>query len=183
MCIASQATYLHWALLLLHPLQVVMYDSMWGILKVLEYLIIDMAILLLCFLAVIWRYHASLTFQLRLEISHNCLEIIYIYIDMYSQQQNKGYPKGFYVPISKLHCILSVPNLLAYNNLWLCYGQVNSVRLKYSVASKWASKILWRYRLFCCWLYHLVLTVCQSCSSLYQAPRVSFFCRILVLLN
>ena len=42
-----------------------------------------------------------------------------------------GTPKGLYLPISKLHSILDVANLLAYNNLWLCYyGQVNSFRLK-----------------------------------------------------
>ena len=51
---------------------------------------------------------------------------------MYSQQQNIWYPpEGFYLPISKLHSILALANLLAYNNLWLCYyGQVNSLRLK-----------------------------------------------------
>ena len=45
---------------------------------------------------------------------------------------------------SKLHLILAGANLLAHNNKWLCYyGQVNSVRLKWSVASKWVSKTLW----------------------------------------
>ena len=29
------------------------------------------------------------------------------------------------------------------------YGQVNSLRLKSSVASKWASKHLWGFHLFC----------------------------------
>ena len=49
-------------------------------------------------------------------------------------------PKGVYLSISKLHSILAAVNLLAHNNLWLCYyGQVNSLRLKSSVASKWAS--------------------------------------------
>ena len=39
--------------------------------------------------------------------------------------------KGFYLTIFKLHSFLAVGNLLAYNNLWLCYYvQVNSVRLK-----------------------------------------------------
>ena len=28
-------------------------------------------------------------------------------------------PKGVYLPISKLHSILAVANLLAHNNLWL----------------------------------------------------------------
>ena len=30
-----------------------------------------------------------------------------------------GTPKGVYMPISKLHSILAVANLLAYNNVWL----------------------------------------------------------------
>ena len=37
------------------------------------------------------------------------------------------------------------------NKFDLCYyGQVNSLRLKSSVASKWAIKHLWGYHLFCC---------------------------------
>ena len=41
--------------------------------------------------------------------------------------------------------------LLAHNNIMInYYGQVNSVRLKSSVASKWARKYLWGYHLFCC---------------------------------
>ena len=56
-----------------------------------------------------------------------------------------GTPKGVYLPISKLlHSIFVVANLLAHNNLWLCYyEQVNSQRLKQNVASKWESKHLW----------------------------------------
>ena len=35
--------------------------------------------------------------------------------------------KGVYLPISKLHSILAVANLLGHNNIWLCYyGQVNT---------------------------------------------------------
>ena len=57
--------------------------------------------------------------------------------------------EGVNLPISKLHSILAVANLLAHNNLWLCkYMQVNSLRLKLSVASKWASKHLREYHLF-----------------------------------
>ena len=42
-----------------------------------------------------------------------------------------GTPKGVYLPFPKLHSIFAVANLLAHNNLWLCfYVQVNSVRLK-----------------------------------------------------
>ena len=59
----------------------------------------------------------------------------------YHQQQNKWYPQRFYVPISKLDSILAIPNLLVHNNLTKSYDvQVNSLRLKSSVASKWASK-------------------------------------------
>ena len=71
---------------------------------------------------------------------------------MYHQQQNKWYPQCAYLPISKLHSILAVANLLALNNLWLCcYGQVNSLQLKSSVASKWVSKHILGggYHLFC----------------------------------
>ena len=35
------------------------------------------------------------------------------------QQQNKWYPNGYYLPISKLHSILAVEKLLVHNNLWL----------------------------------------------------------------
>ena len=53
-------------------------------------------------------------------------------------------PKCVGLPVSKLHSILAVANLLAQNNKTICYyGQVNSLRLKSSVTSKWASKQLW----------------------------------------
>ena len=62
----------------------------------------------------------------------------------YHQQQNKWYPKGVYLPISKLHFISDVANLLAHNNITIRYhGQVNWLRLKSSVASKWENKHLW----------------------------------------
>ena len=52
--------------------------------------------------------------------------------------------KCVYLPISKLHAKLAVANLLAHNNITISYYmQVNSLRLKSSVASKWASKHLW----------------------------------------
>ena len=46
---------------------------------------------------------------------------------MYYQQQNKWYPKYFYLPILKLHLILAVVNLLAHNNKsQICYcGQIS----------------------------------------------------------
>ena len=38
-------------------------------------------------------------------------------------------PKDVYFPISKLQTILAVPNLLARNNIWLCYYvRVNLLR-------------------------------------------------------
>ena len=36
---------------------------------------------------------------------------------MYYHQQNKCYPKGIYVPISKLHSILAKTNLLIHNKI------------------------------------------------------------------
>ena len=42
----------------------------------------------------------------------------------------KGTPRGVYLPISELHSILALANLLAHNNSWLCIMQVNSVGLK-----------------------------------------------------
>ena len=55
-----------------------------------------------------------------------------------------GTLKCFYFPFSKLHSILAVANLLAHNNIIIsCYVQVNSLLLKSSVPSKWASKHFW----------------------------------------
>ena len=73
-----------------------------------------------------------------------------------NQQQNKWYPESCLLPHFEASLyILAVPNLLAHKNLWLCYyGQVNSLWLKSSVASKIESKHLWRYHLFWCWWYH-----------------------------
>ena len=60
-------------------------------------------------------------------------------------------PKGFYVPISKLHSISALVNLLALNNITISYYvQINLLRLKSSVVSKWARRHLWEYHLFCC---------------------------------
>ena len=42
------------------------------------------------------------------------------------------------------------PKVSGSNKFDLCYyGQINLLRLKSSVASKWARKQIWRYRLFC----------------------------------
>ena len=51
--------------------------------------------------------------------------------------------KCSYLPILKLCSILTVANLLAHNNINISHNvQVNSLRPKSSVASKWASKHL-----------------------------------------
>ena len=52
-------------------------------------------------------------------------------------------PKGVYLPIPKLHSILAVQNLLAHKDTTISYVQVNSLRLKSGVATKWESKHLW----------------------------------------
>ena len=54
---------------------------------------------------------------------------------LYRQQQNKWYPQ---------RC------LLTYFESTLYYVQVNLLRLKWNEASKWASRYLWGYHLFCC---------------------------------
>ena len=54
----------------------------------------------------------------------------------YHQQQNKWNLQMFFLPIAKLHFSLAMANLLAHNNLTISYYvQVNSLRLKSSVAS------------------------------------------------
>ena len=56
---------------------------------------------------------------------------------MYHRQQNKCYPKGVYLPISKLHSILAVAILLAHNNIsQICYcGQISlqSAAVNYTI--------------------------------------------------
>ena len=52
---------------------------------------------------------------------------MYYTLSLYHRQQNKCYPQRFfYLPISKLHSILVVANLLAHNNKsQICYcGQI-----------------------------------------------------------
>ena len=46
---------------------------------------------------------------------------IYIYSEEVVNSKINSTPKGVYLLISKIHSILSVANLLADNNLWLCY--------------------------------------------------------------
>ena len=42
---------------------------------------------------------------------------------MYHHHQNKWYPKGVYLPISKLHSILAVANLLAHILVYVLMGK------------------------------------------------------------
>ena len=74
-----------------------------------------------------------------------CINELFIILSLCTiDSKISGTPKGVYLPIFKIHSILAIANLLAHINSWLCYyGQVNSLRLKSSVASKWASKHLW----------------------------------------
>ena len=49
-------------------------------------------------------------------------------------------PKGVYWPISNIHYISALANLLVHNKTWLCYYvQVISLRIISNVASKLAS--------------------------------------------
>ena len=50
--------------------------------------------------------------------------------------------------------------------------QVNLLRLKSSVSSKWASKLLWGYHLFCCWWY--ISSVIEIISD-EISPASSYF--------
>ena len=64
-------------------------------------------------------------------------------------QQNKYYPKGVYLHISKLHSILVAANLFAHNNLTInYYVQVNSLQLKSNVDSKLGKQTPLGYHLF-----------------------------------
>ena len=76
---------------------------------------------------------------------------------VYHQQQNKCYRKGVYLPISKLHSILGVENILAHNNITISYyvliskvasdksnlrnGQVNTFggSIYFAVIGTWAT--------------------------------------------
>ena len=78
---------------------------------------------------------------------------------IYHQRQNKWYPypQLFYLPISNLRSILSVLNLLSHNNIVTSYYvHVNSIRLKKSVASKWAGKHLWGSTNLFCSLWYII---------------------------
>ena len=81
-------------------------------------------------------------------IFHETKEI-YVHLCTINSKIN-GTPKGVYLPNFKLHSILAVVNFLAHNNKCY-YGQVNSLRLKSSVASKLAINVThWGYHLFFC---------------------------------
>ena len=84
-------------------------------------------------------------FQITRKNNNSSIEVISNVIVLKSTINSKinGTPKGVYLPISKLHSILAIANLLAHNKLWLCYyEQVNSLMQKSNVAFKWANKNL-----------------------------------------
>ena len=73
---------------------------------------------------------------------------------MHHHQQDKCYPQMCLLAHFEATLDLAVANLLAHNNITLSYyRQVNSLRIKSSVASKWAIKHLCGYHLFC-WFWH-----------------------------
>ena len=84
-----------------------------------------------------------------------------------------GTLKGVNLPISKLHSILAISNLLANNNITVSYVKVNSLRLKSNVDSKWATKHLWGYHLFCCWWY-INLSYCRNYLSSNSITKDQF---------
>ena len=87
-------------------------------------------------------------------VKNFCLHPCLIYCSTWGTIKINDTPKVVYSPISKLHSILAVPNLLAHNDIIICYDwQINSLRLKSSVASKYTSKHLLEYHLFWCWWY------------------------------
>ena len=99
---------------------------------------------------------------------YKCL-LILLLIECTINSKINGTLKGVYLPILKLHSILAVANLLAHNNITInnYYVKVNSLRLKSRVTSKWASKHLWGYHLFCCWWHKIslkIFTITMLCS-------------------
>ena len=55
-----------------------------------------------------------------------------------------NYDYVIFILLCKIFMLINYDYVISY------YGQVNSLRLKSSVASKWATKHLWGYHLFCC---------------------------------
>ena len=110
--------------------------------------------------------------------------IIYIVLCTVNSKIN-GTPKDVYLTISKQHYISGVRNLLAHNNITMSYYvQVNSLRLKLNVASKWASKHLWGNHLFCCWLYTLFVNFQSLCYSYaYISTFLQIYIKIIVFTN
>ena len=67
-----------------------------------------------------------------------------------------GALKSVYLPISKLHSILTVANLLAHNNLWFCfYVQVNSGRGKIECSFEMGKQTAWRVAFILMLLAHI----------------------------
>ena len=63
-------------------------------------------------------------------------------------------PKSVYLPISKLHSILAVANLLPHNNIsQICYSGKISLQ---SAAVFLTFRHLWGYHLFCWWWYKII---------------------------
>ena len=83
-------------------------------------------------------------------------------------------PKGIYLPISKQHSILAVPNLLAHNSITVSYiVQVDFLHLKSNVASKWASIHIYRGTIYFAvyGIYRLFFIKCAGIQDSY--PIVS----------
>ena len=64
---------------------------------------------------------------------------------MYHRLQNKCYPKGVYLPISKLNSILPVANLLAHNkhksNLLLRYNSLQGAAVNCTFSDTFGGNI------------------------------------------
>ena len=100
-----------------------------------------------------------------------------------------GTPKGvytshfedtFYFSTSEFNRIGYFKNRIKHNNIALSYynyGQVNSLRLKSNVASKWASKHIWGYHLFCCWRYISLRKINLSVLQLMQFHVCTMYIR------
>ena len=74
----------------------------------------------------------------------------------YHRQQNKWYPKRVFLPISKLHSILAIANLLAHNDVsQICYT-ASPISLQSAAVNCSFNDCLatWGYHLFC-WRWYI----------------------------
>ena len=98
---------------------------------------------------------------------------------LYHQQQNKCYPKGVYLPISKLHSILAVANFFAHYNLsQICYcGQISLHSFSDNLTPLGVAFILLvMVRVYKCWriiYFRLALYKRQVCLALRTGPPAS----------